>query len=92
MKEYLAILDTFSREGYEMYSQIIPASDWGIGRPRRTIWKDIGYLLPLKKSSPSSRSARKPSPRSFFSSLRTPLADELESQYFGRNFLAVFRG
>jgi len=29
MKEYAAIIDVFSREGYEMYSSIIPASQWG---------------------------------------------------------------
>jgi hypothetical protein len=29
MKEYSAIIDVFSREGYEMYSSIIPASQWG---------------------------------------------------------------
>jgi hypothetical protein len=29
MKEYLPILDVYSLEGYEMYSSIIPASQWG---------------------------------------------------------------
>ena len=29
MKEYSAILDFFSRKGYEMYSSTIPASHWG---------------------------------------------------------------
>ena len=29
MKEYSAILDEFSREGFEMYSNIIPAPQWG---------------------------------------------------------------
>ena len=29
MKEYSAILDVFSRDGYQMYSSIIPASQWG---------------------------------------------------------------
>ena len=29
MKEYSAILDVFSHEGYEMYSRIIPAQHWG---------------------------------------------------------------
>jgi len=29
MKEYSAILDVFSREGYEMYSSIVSAAQWG---------------------------------------------------------------
>jgi hypothetical protein len=29
MNEYSQILDVYSREGYEMYSSIIPASQWG---------------------------------------------------------------
>lgn len=29
MKEYSAILDVFSAQGYEMYSRLIPASQWG---------------------------------------------------------------
>jgi hypothetical protein len=29
MKEYSAILDVFAREGYDMYSSIIPAPQWG---------------------------------------------------------------
>jgi hypothetical protein len=29
MKEYSAILDVFALEGYEMYSSIVPASQWG---------------------------------------------------------------
>jgi hypothetical protein len=29
MKEYSPIVDVYSREGYEMYSSIIPATQWG---------------------------------------------------------------